>query len=665
MVGPWVPWALWSAVFVFCAMSVVGTSWTDPVDAVGSLGIAIGTLAVATMGALIVVRADTRLPGWLLLFFAVPWALAWGLYALIDVLIEENVIDLGSSQLMIGIAETTVICAFFGILGAFLTVPDGQLPGRWGRALAISIAVFLLAWVVHTFFLVGQITDPQAYVNRAALTSLEGAVLSPTFEAVTVGMTALGLGIPLATAFVLIDRYRSSSPEARQQLKWVLVGAMSVLFWFVLWIPQFDGVVGQSLQALVPGLGLACLAAGFGLALFKFKLWDVDIVIRRSLVYGILWLAIALVYAGVAAGLGLLAGSRFPVWVAIGLTVAATLFFQPARRRLEGMADRLVFGQRESPIVALQEFGSTVGDAKRPDDFAGELADLTRRVLNAQAVQVRIDGSPLAVAGQWADGDATTVPLSWGEETFGAIRCLPRRAEVFDLEDVHVIEALASQAALAVSRSRLATRMLTAQESERRKIERDIHDGVQQDLAAQIGQLALARSRVGQDPDLEGRLARIQAEMQRTLAEIRDLAQGIHPSVLRDGGVFAAIEDKLARLPLDVTLEASNGFRELRFDDDIETAAYFTVTEAVANAVKHAGADRISIGLSHPDDELVVAVADDGAGFDSDQVLNGTGLSGLSDRLQALGGSLLIESQPGVGTTVRARLPDTQPKDLS
>ena len=655
--GVWMPWALWSAVFVFSSVSVVGTSWTDAVDAVGSLGLAVGTLAVATIGALIVVRADTKLPGWLLLVFAVLWATTYGLYALIDVLIEEGVIDLGTSQLMIGIAETAVICAFSAILGAFLTVPDGHLPPRLGKGLAIAIAVFQLAWIVQTFFLAGQITDPQTYVNRPALTSLEGADMSPTLEAVTSVMTALGLLVPIATALVMVDRFRSSSREARQQLKWVLVGAMSVLLWWVLWIAQFDGAAGQSLQALVPGLGLACLAAGFGLALFKYRLWDVDIVLRRSLVYGTLWLAIALVYAGVAAGLGLLAGSRFPVSVAIGLTVAATLLFQPARRRLEALADSLVFGHRESPISAIQELGSTVGEARRPDDVAGELADLTRRVLNAQAVEVRIDGSSVAIAGQWANGQETTVSLAWGDEDFGTVRCLPRRGETIEPDDVHVVEALASQAALAISRSRLATRMVTAQESERRRIERDIHDGVQQDLAAQIGQLALARSKVKMDPDLHARLGRIQMEMQRTLSEIRDLAQGIHPSVLRDGGLVAAVEDKVARLRLDVTLEAGNGFRDLRFDEDVEAAAYFTVSEAVANAVKHAEASRISITLSHPGDELVVEVTDDGHGFELGRVTNGSGLSGLSDRLRALGGSLRVESKPGAGTVVRARLP--------
>jgi signal transduction histidine kinase len=343
--------------------------------------------------------------------------------------------------------------------------------------------------------------------------------------------------------------------------------------------------------------------------------------------------------------------------VAIVLTVAATLLFQPARRWLERVADRLVFGSRESTIAAIQEFGSSIKIDSPSQDIARDLADVTRRVLGAQAVEVRIEGSEPVVVGEWGEGKTIAVPLVWGRESFGTVRCLPRRGMGIDSGDVRFVEALGSQASLAISNARLASRMVTAQESERRRIERDIHDGVQQDLAAQIGQLALARARAGGDADLAARLASIQREMQRTLTEIRDLAQGIHPSVLRDGGLVAAIEDKCSRLPLAVTLDVPSYLRDQRFIDELEAAAYFTVTEAVANAVKHARADQVSVRLHRVGEDLVVEVADDGVGFYTDNVVTGTGLGGLSDRLRALGGVLDVDSQPGVGTTIRARLP--------
>jgi signal transduction histidine kinase len=155
----------------------------------------------------------------------------------------------------------------------------------------------------------------------------------------------------------------------------------------------------------------------------------------------------------------------------------------------------------------------------------------------------------------------------------------------------------------------------------------------------------------------------IQKEMQRTLAEIRDLTQGIHPSVLRDGGLVAAIEDRCSRLPLAVRIDVHDGIEGLRFDADVEAAAYFTVTEAMANIVKHANANRVWIGLRRLGDELVIDVSDDGAGFDSQRLASGTGLGGLSDRLRALGGTLRVESTPGERTTVRASLPIARSKE--
>jgi signal transduction histidine kinase len=260
------------------------------------------------------------------------------------------------------------------------------------------------------------------------------------------------------------------------------------------------------------------------------------------------------------------------------------------------------------------------------------------------------------VSGDVSGGGAATVPLTWDTETFGYVRLLPHLGEEIDQGSIRVVEALASQAALTISHALLSSRMVTARESERRKIERDIHDGVQQDLATQIGQIALARNSSSGGEDLDARLARIQEEMQRTLAGIRDLAQGIYPSVLRDGGLLAAVEDRCDRLPFAVTIEARQGIRGARFEDDVETAAYFTVTEALANAVKHARASRVSIGLSLAGGELLVEVSDDGVGYNPTYVVAGTGLSGLADRLRALGGTLDVDSQLGVGTTVRAKL---------
>jgi signal transduction histidine kinase len=145
-------------------------------------------------------------------------------------------------------------------------------------------------------------------------------------------------------------------------------------------------------------------------------------------------------------------------------------------------------------------------------------------------------------------------------------------------------------------------------------------------------------------------------EAQQILSELRELAQGIHPSVLSDGGILEAIEDRCARLPLEVTLETSEGLRARRFGDNIEGAAYFFVTESLANVLKHADATRTTISLTYEDGRLLLAVADDGQGFDPNAASNG-GLEGLRDRIRALGGTVTVASAPGSGTRVSASLP--------
>ena len=373
--------------------------------------------------------------------------------------------------------------------------------------------------------------------------------------------------------------------------------------------------------------------------------------------YTTLWVVIGAVYVAVATGLGLIAGARFPVEVAIALTVVATLLFQPARRRLESVADRIVFGRRDSPVEAIQSFGAALGPSSGPRDVAGELARVAHRIVGGVGVRVDIAGSQPAVAGVWADGDVTVVDIGWGAEQYGTLTCVVPSGEQIADDDRAVLGALAAQAGLSISHARLAARMVTAEESERRRIERDIHDGVQQDLATQIGQLALVRARANGDAELAESLDQLRVGMARTLAEIRDLAQGIHPSVLRDAGLVAAIEDRCQRLPLPVSIDVSAELAARRFDEATEAAVYFAAAEAIANVVKHAGAGSVRVEIGERDDAIHLAVTDDGCGFDPSSMTEGSGIRGLSDRLRALGGDVAVDSAPGQGTTVVVSLP--------
>jgi signal transduction histidine kinase len=198
---------------------------------------------------------------------------------------------------------------------------------------------------------------------------------------------------------------------------------------------------------------------------------------------------------------------------------------------------------------------------------------------------------------------------------------------------------------------------VAVQDTERQRLERDLHDGVQQDIVSLLSRLSLARSQLRRDPcEAEATLAELQAQTGHVLRDLRQLAQGIHPSVLTDRGVLEAIEAKLTKVPIGVHLYADPTLRGARFDPDIEATAYFFVTEGLTNAMKHAGARTVSLRLSIADRQLVVEVIDDGTGFLPANV-SGSGLTGLRDRVEAVGGDMHVRSSPGAGCRLEARIP--------
>ena len=206
---------------------------------------------------------------------------------------------------------------------------------------------------------------------------------------------------------------------------------------------------------------------------------------------------------------------------------------------------------------------------------------------------------------------------------------------------------------LRASRERLAL----AADDERRGFERALHDGVQQQLVALLAKMGLARNQLARDAKLVARtLAELQEDARQALDDLRELAHGIHPPVLSDRGLLEAVEARIARLPIGVTIEPDGVGRGTRYAEEIEGAAYFFVCEGLANVLKHAAAQHTTVKLSSTPDLLSVEVSDDGRGFDPGAVVS-SGLRGLSDRIEALGGDLRVVSRPTAGTTLVAILP--------
>lgn len=651
------PWFVASGTFLFAAYYV----WRQRPDSSASLWFA--AVAVAFTGTQLLDGATAITASDPDLHWALPWV----------ALIQQ-----------LGVTAASVVTAHF--LGRF---PDGRIQERSHRRALVALWWLLalppVLLVTHPTVLLPSYLGLPEVANPLHVAALEpiGAVVA---VAVMASQAAFVVGV-----VVLVRRYRRGTEALRQRIRWLLLPALLAAFAVAVDVlapalsPDFAGSTAMEVIGGAVWLtALFSLPTAVAIALTRPRLIDVDALLRGSLVYGVLWTLIGLAYVGAAAGLGLVAGQRFPVEIAIGLTVLATLAFQPARRRLERAADRWVFGERLGRYEALRRLGQTLEDSVDHGDLLQRLADTVQRGLGLTWVLVTAEGGGAptleALAGTPPDGEpepSEVVPIVDDAEVVGRIACgAPGGRPIAD-EDRELLEALARQAGLAVRSLRLTeelsdnvealrrrtsqleesrTRLVRVQEEERRRLERDLHDGVQQDVVALIGQVGLARRRLRRgEVDGSEVLDEVQAELGRILSVLRELGRGIHPTVLTDRGLVEAVEAQAARSPVPVRVIADRVVRGERYGAHVEGAAFFTVCEALANVLKHAQATDAEVRLTRRNGALQVSVHDSGRGFDQRQVARG-GLRNLAERIEALGGRLSVDSRPGSGTTVTAEL---------
>ncbi len=625
------------------------------------------------------------------------WLLATGATFLLSVCLGDAVLPLvhGSpAAWIVALARDWAgfgcLVAAIGLIGLFPTGVPQRTAERWvlwaAAAMAVLVPVLLMV--------VSPITPPGFFPESG-----QPVVASPLFlsaarplEPVAAGLLYTFIAWAAVGVIMLYLRYRRSAPEDRRRIRWLLAGAVCALVsTAALWVVASSlpaGLLATASVNVLWTLTVVPLLGSLIVALSPGGLLGIDQSSRRSMVYRALWLLIAVGYVAAAAALGLLAGQHLPVEAAVLLVAAAALLFQPAQRRLERLADRWVFGARLDGYEVLTRFGAMLETSPRPADLLPRLAAAIRDGLGLQWARVRLDlttagGSlPTAGAAGLEPGDvrepALIVPLIHAGSVVGRIECGPRRDGPLLDEDRRLLANLAGQAAAAARNLHLTAELsdrldlirrqaaeLTAsrarvaqtQDAERQRIQRDLHDGVQQDLVALTAKLALARERLRRgDPRADESLAELQRDMSELIGQLRDFAHAIHPPVLADQGLLEAIEAQAARLPLEVVIEADPALRGVRYPQPVETATWYVLAEALTNAVKHAQARRVLVALAQPNGQLAIEVRDDGCGFDQATV-GGLGLASLADRIAIVNGTLHIDSTPGRGTTLRAEVP--------
>jgi signal transduction histidine kinase len=500
-----------------------------------------------------------------------------------------------------------------------------------------------------------------------SLGSLAGAVVAGSNGGVVLGLV------------LLIFRYRRFGTEQRQQIKWplyaVAISAISLAFVF---FGPGPPAVPFWLAAFLYVATLAVLPIGLAMGIVVHRSLDIDDVIRRSVVYGVLWAVIAAAFVVVAAVFGIAVGQRVPLVLAVVVTIAATLVFQPARRRLEQLADKLVFGPRLGGYELISQLGARLETSTGAEDVASTVAAAVKSGLGARWVRVSLNRPVLKLVA--AEGIGATesalpglsAPLVHGGEVVGVIECGPKQEGSYNRADEQLLATLGRQAALAIRNSQLAyelsqrleeleasrARLVHAEDEGRRRLERDLHDGVQQELVGLLARVSLARNQLTKNRDgAAATLRQVQDDARRALETVQEVARGIHPAVLSDRGLIEAVEERVTRMTIPVAVVIEGMSREARLPAQLEGGAYFFISEALTNVMKHAHASHVVIRFrSDGQRRLVIEVQDDGRGFDPVEVKK-SGLSGLADRIEALGGQMEMASGNPHGSVLRASLP--------
>ena len=638
-------------------------------------------LAFAAVGAIVAGHRPANPIGWLFLAEGLGFAVgvATDTFA-------RHAIRAGAAPSSVAWADW--LGSILGELGflfvlAVLLFPDGRLPSpRWR----------VVAWLIvagEALLVLTAVTSSAALRAEVSAVRISPVRLIPdsvAYPVVNVVETAF-LPLAVAAAVGLAMRYRGAHPDVRHQIKWVAYASLLTAVALLI-----SGLVfGNPLGALLTVGPLIPVAAG--IAIFKYHLYDIDVVISKTIVYGSLAAFITLVYVIIVAGIGSLgpgflqAGSRPGLGLSILATAVVAVAFQPVRERMQRLANRLVYGQRATPYQALSEFAGRMGGTYAAADVLPRMARVLAEGTGADRAVVWLkDGAGLLAGACWPaeagpprrvplagvppaiPGAGRVAPVEYQGEMLGALSVAKRPGETLTPVEGKLMSDLATQAGLVLHniglteqlRARLAElrasrlRIVTAQDEQRRRIERDIHDGAQQQLLAIADTLAVAQSLAGRDEERERALvAQLRAETGGALETLRGLARGIYPPLLAEQGLAAAVRARAGQAPGPVEV-STDGVG--RYRPEIETAIYFCCVEALQNAARHAPASPVRISVGDSGGEVAFTIADEGPGFDPGAATNGTGLRNMSDRLAAVGGSCRVDSSPGRGTTVTGRI---------
>ncbi len=717
-------WGLAGLVLLFLAgalVLLVLNARVMPPGKIGAYGFAaVAVVVYAGVGGLIAARVPGNAIGWLLtlegLLLAVSMFLEqYGLRGLAtapgSLPAVRPISALGSSTQNLAVASLIVLVLLF---------PDGRLPSRrWRPVLCIAIAAVIVSgfgqFLQRGTVIQGSLTNA-LLAAHVAFPNPYGVLPRNGWYSDLLGVGALiGVIAALLTLISVFVRRRGASAELRQQLAWLayvggLTGGFAVLMIVYLLATHGGNTwIGTILFVLVFGTPIFGIPIACAVAVLRYRLYDLDVVVKKTVVAAVVAAVFTAVYVLIVVAVGAVTGHPGGSPLTFVAAALAAVLLQPVRVRAGQLADRLVYGRRATPYEVLSEFSGQIAGTYSTEDVLPRMARMLVEATGARRAEVWLrsassehleaawpsaNGSAhatamAAIAAPDGQGQATAAPASGVDaatpqaeepaggrddgiarafvvehqgERLGALRITSSPREPLTPAGERLVRDVAAQAGLVLRNVALIEdlrasrqRLVAAADEARRRLERNLHDGAQQRLVALRITLGLARQVAGSSPqEADELLAQTEREAQDALEELRDLARGIYPPLLADLGLAAALEAQARKAALPVTVEA----RDLgRYSQDIEAAVYFCVLEALQNAAKYAQARQARVTLGHDSRALTFTVGDDGRGFDQAATSMGTGVQGMADRLAALGGTLRITSAPGHGTQVTGRVP--------
>ena len=658
-------------------------------------------VAFAVIGALIASRQPNNPIGWLLLG-AAGLLVTGALSSLIGSLLwyahnpAASWVALGGILWAGGASPVT-----FVFVVALLLFPDGKLASARWRWLIVVEAVFMALTVLVVLvdpargllgigFTSDASVNPPSPLGVQSLAGVTGAFTSaPT--------TVIQYALEVAAIVSVFLRPRGADAERRHQIRWFASGAAIEITFLIIsnLLPNPSNPTPGLIAAysIVTVVGTLAIPAAIAVAILRYRLYDIDLVINRAVVYGALAVFITVVYVGIAVGFGTLAGSggKPNLGLSILATAIVAIGFQPVRQRLQRIANRLVYGNRATPYEVLSQFSSQVAGSYAADEVLPRMARVLEEGTGAQLATVWLrSAGTLRPAATWPVAESVEVEPAIASpngvlpnfpgvthavevrhqgEVLGALSVVKRRGEALTPVEEKLLDDLAHQAGLVLKNVGLTAdlqrrleelhasrqRLVAAQDAERRRLERNLHDGAQQHLVALKVKLGLAEMLVVKDHEkAKLTLQQLKVDADEALETLRDLARGIYPPLLADKGLAAALTSQTRRATLPVTVDA-DGIG--RYPQDVEATVYFCVLEALQNVQKYAQASTATVHVREREGELCFEVRDDGRGFDVERITKGSGITNMRDRVSAVGGAFKMVSVPGRGTSIEAGIP--------